>query len=827
MKKQYLFLLLILFSCSISGKERLKEDVISIASRFLNDKTLVPTRSQNTVKVIATSDDVLPLRKKLNTKIQTPAFYILNGDKSYVIVSGDDIMPEILGYSDQGEFDLNNIPDNMSYWLSTYLDEYTYLKNNNVANNPTIQTVADNSYPSSVAPLLETMQWDQGNPYNKKCPQKSVTGCVATAMAMILKYHNYPEVGKGSKTYITEKLNVSLSYNFSEVTFDWDNMLPIYKTGQYNTAQADAVAELMYACGVAVSMNYSPSESGAYSFNVPNSLIDYFDCDPNIQHILRDYFDYKTWMGYIKEELSSNRPLYYSGQSTEGGHAFVFDGYDRNDLVHVNWGWSGVNNGYFLITALNPSSPGIGGGTSSGGGFVSRQAMVRGIQPPTPTTKYQSYFMIDNISFAKQPTKKGESFLPTLNGIFNMSSTFTNGQLGLVLERDGEMTVIDKIDFPTCKSHSGYESMSWSNFNSNFVFPHNIPDGVYSFYVASRVKNIDNEWSRALCLPYTNGIYKLIVQGDNISIEDYWGELEVTGSLEVQHNLYSTYTGDFILNCTNHNNSKPYSGNVAVGFYQGDKLISTVGVKEIYLEAGQTNVEIALSGKLTNVPAGNYTIYPIAKWGSENKIFGDPITVAVSSSVGLSDIKANSIDLSKNEYFVDEPISVLTEMAITSSGSANVYDKNIDIVIFDSNAAEVDRCQKGVFLERGNTYNFEFIINPSLKEGEYKLGLYKTSLIGSSLLLNQLPFKVIKGTGINDTSDDHLRVVLNQSTKQLYIESDLNLKGVVIYDTTGRIVLHHSFSNEYIVDLESLPKGIYLISIMSDNKNYMKKIMLQ
>ena len=140
-------------------------------------------------------------------------------------------------------------------------------------------------------------------------------------------------------------------------------------------------------------------------------------------------------MQFIKEDLNANRPIYYSGSSTEGGHAFVFDGYDKDDLVHVNWGWSGINNGYFLISALNPSSPGIGGGTSAGGGFVTGQGMVRGIQPPTSSSKYQSYFMIGSIDFSQYPTKKGDSFLPTIYNLFNMSTNFVDGQLGLIIEK--------------------------------------------------------------------------------------------------------------------------------------------------------------------------------------------------------------------------------------------------------------------------------------------------------------------------------------------------------------------------------------------------------
>ena len=236
--------------------------------------------------------------------------------------------------------------------------------------------------------------WDQSAPYNDLCPEyngtRSVTGCVATAMAQVMRYHKYPAKGKGSNSYTSQTLALAASFDFASTTFDWDNMLPQYVSGSYTDDQAKAVATLMYACGVSVDMDYTPDDSGAMPYAAAEALINNFEYSSNIRFLQRDYYQYAEWMDLIKTEISNSRPIMYDGQSTEGGHEFVFDGYDENDMVHVNWGWSGVNDGYFAISALAPSSLGIGGGTNLGGGFSSDQGMIIGIQPSSEGTSYVS-----------------------------------------------------------------------------------------------------------------------------------------------------------------------------------------------------------------------------------------------------------------------------------------------------------------------------------------------------------------------------------------------------------------------------------------------------
>ena len=438
MKKLLLLSLVLLCSLTAWTAQRSPEEALSIARSFFMQSSGVITRNAGDIQLVAVSNDLL---KSVSTRsVEGTAFYIYNYEHSaYVIVSGDDRMKPVLGYSDNGSFITENLPVNILGWLELYNAAYTELGNGEKAvTEPKLLTKT--SFPASVSPLLGSICWDQSAPYNNNCPlyqgERSVTGCVATAMAMILKYHEYPVKGKGTHSYRAPN-GIECSFDYGNTTFDWNNMLPQY-SGTYTAEQADAVAQLMLACGVAVDMQYSPSSSGAYSFKVGQALIDYFGYDENLGYVCRQYFTSEEWMNMIKTELSERRPVLYNGASKDVGHEFVFDGYDSQDMLHVNWGWGGLNNGYFEVVSLDPSSPGIGGGTNLGGGFIYQQGMLIGLQPPIASSNYTSHFHLAKLEVSKEEVSKGEKFDLTVTDMYNMSTTFKNGHLGFIAEKDSK-----------------------------------------------------------------------------------------------------------------------------------------------------------------------------------------------------------------------------------------------------------------------------------------------------------------------------------------------------------------------------------------------------
>ena len=280
--------------------------------------------------------------------------YVFNFDGGFVIVAADDCYSPILGYSDHGQFDYDSAPDGLLFMLGEVTNEIQRTVEANLPVKAEIASRWENLAETGlmrpekgtpiVGPLVE-LKWDQGSPYSMFVPSGCPTGCVATAMAQLMKYWNWPAQGTGEHAY--EWNGQTLSANFGETTYDWDNMIPTYSSGATDE-QKVAVATLMYHCGVSVNMNYEPGGSGAYSQDVPVSISTYFSYSDHATHISKSA-NYDEWIALLKSNIDQHIPIYYSGQSSEGGHAFICDGYDNDDLFYFNWGWGGASNGYFLI----------------------------------------------------------------------------------------------------------------------------------------------------------------------------------------------------------------------------------------------------------------------------------------------------------------------------------------------------------------------------------------------------------------------------------------------------------------------------------------------
>lgn len=317
-------------------------------------------------------------------------YYVFaNGeDKGFTIVSGDDRMPEVVGYSAQGTYDPDHLPANYVGFMKAYQETVEALLKGDAQVSGGMaearQWRAERAGSAAVAPLLGGIKWNQSAPYNKMCPiyngtNRAVTGCVATAMAQVMMYYKYPKEMKATiEGYTTKSYKMNVPKINSGATYDWDNMLPNYSKSDYSFAQADAVAKLMYHCGAAVKMDYGPS-SGA---NVtPDILATYFGYDADLmQDLTRTCFSLQQWMTLIDNELKAKRPILYSGQSSDGGHEFVCDGSDGKGLYHINWGWGGYQDGYFDLTILQPQKGGAGSG-SAVDGYNRDCSMIIGIAP--------------------------------------------------------------------------------------------------------------------------------------------------------------------------------------------------------------------------------------------------------------------------------------------------------------------------------------------------------------------------------------------------------------------------------------------------------------
>lgn len=320
--------------------------------------------------------NVLDLVYTMKTENGEPCFYVFNvSDYGFVMVSATDAVRPILGYSEDGIFETDNVAPGLGFMMEDYQESITYAINEGVVATSDIKAewaslektgrlkpAERGGY--SVGPLCQTA-WDQSWPYNAYCPDlnkpfssngKAVVGCVATAMAQVMKYWNHPTQGTGSHSYKpnTDEYDYPEQYaNFAEATYDWENM-PYQIDKNSPQEQIDAVALLGYHCGVSVEMMYDDdgTGSGAYSVDVPYALNKYFDYAPS--NFRARTVSSQVWDSYIMEALEMRRPIFYAGTSnTGGGHAFVCDGFDENGLFHFNYGWSGSGDGYFASSAID------------------------------------------------------------------------------------------------------------------------------------------------------------------------------------------------------------------------------------------------------------------------------------------------------------------------------------------------------------------------------------------------------------------------------------------------------------------------------------------
>ena len=347
-------------SSMLMAGEVSEQKALEIAQRFMQDKSFVQKS----------------LHRAQAQGIEE--FYVFNADHNggFVIVSADDRTLPVLGYADEGSLDMDNLPENVRRWLEDYALGIREL--GDAGASPSLRRV----YGGVVEPLL-TSKWNQSKPFNNQCPKDndgnlSVTGCVATAMAQVMYYYQWPQNAvEPLPSYVTSSNSINVPA-LEATTFKWDKMRDTYTQSDTDEG-AEAVAELMRYCGQLIKMDYTSASSGG-SVNASH-MINYFGYSTTARDVSRSDYTTADWEKMVYEEVANHRPVLYSGFSDTGGHEFVIDGYDDNGLFHVNWGWGGAYDGYFVLSILNPSGRGIGGGVSENG-YASNQDALIGLKKP-------------------------------------------------------------------------------------------------------------------------------------------------------------------------------------------------------------------------------------------------------------------------------------------------------------------------------------------------------------------------------------------------------------------------------------------------------------
>ena len=492
------FLLPLLLFCSLIGFSEpiTLEQAEQAAKVFLarnNSTNMLKSDTEITLTDIGDIFSKPNNQLKSNSEERTMFLFNIGDSAGFIIVSGDNTVQPILGYSNEGKISAGTIPPPVMAWLEGYKQQILIARKNSILPNTEIKKMWSGNYPvlkssGYVDPLCKT-KWDQNPYYNDMCPwdydsvKRTVTGCPATAMAQIMKYWNYPAKGFGFHSYNHSKYG-TLSANFSGTTYDWDNM-----PNEVNSTN-DAVALLMYHCGVAVEMDYGVKVSSSYLINewtiskektCEYAYPTYFGYDTNIKGIHKKDYSDREWKNLLKNELDNGRPVQYRGADKESGHTWVCDGYDENDYFHMNWGWGGFCDGFYALDNLTTYTEGTGAGNGS---YNSVQAMLIGIQPRT--TEDYELILFDDVTISSSSITYGSGGFTVSVNLKNKSSYDFYGDYAAAIF-DANNTFIDMVEIK-----EGYSLPADYSYSSNLKFTTSgmldLYPGNYKIYICYRAK---------------------------------------------------------------------------------------------------------------------------------------------------------------------------------------------------------------------------------------------------------------------------------------------------------------------------------------------------
>ena len=598
--RRFAIILLATLTLSAYGRQISPEEAAVIASEFFNSKSAqVAQPKQSTVKRAKAKGQV-------SENVTAPYYVFNNGDdQGFVIISGDDRAKKILGYSDTGTFDCDNMPPQLAAMLDRYSEQIGETSGSYATDNSWSKISRKSSLEGV---LLPTANWDQGAPYNALCPEfagvKAPTGCVATAMAIVMKYNKWPQ------------------------EYNWEAM-PTENPTSENSVE---IAKLMKDAGEAVHMGYGQYESSANMNWVGHRLQQVFHYSPEVQYITQQNFSPEEWTRMIRENLDKQSPIIYSADSGSIGHAFVIDGYTPDEMYHINWGWGGMYNGHYALDSLTPSD---------GQSFTNNAGMVINITPATSGKVYSTVFCDYGYFWATGGMCPGSHFSidsPGKDDKFDYScSTLSypcneNGQIGLLLyDKNGnEKEVLNSRVF-TEQLDPG--SGIWSNdvtFYDNIITTEPLPDDYIT--LATR-KSLSHPWVEVLgtieapCKMKVSDIRKdvselTIINNVPGALVSYYGSnsqwVQLENSIEcVKGSTFSMFVADEKGNQLNNITIKVegeglygdiemfYDSRVAIGLYD-NKYIITIdenveGIKKTVelTEAG------SLSEALTDTPLSN------------------------------------------------------------------------------------------------------------------------------------------------------------------------------------------------------------------------------
>ncbi len=794
-------------------------------------------------------------------------FFIFNNTegRGYVIIAADDCVTPILGYSYENNFDTEVLPPNLKEWLNGYAEQIQAAVNMRAQATAEIRADWDclrqgKPLPikseKAVAPLVST-KWDQSPYYNALCPydnhahERTLTGCVATAMAQVLRYWSYPKHGYGSHSYVpsTHPEYGSLYVDFSTVNYQWSSM-----PNSVNSSN-NAVATLMYHCGVSVNMDYGIS--GSPDYGSAAYIIDYGNNRPCAEIALKTYFDYKStlhgvekanytdsqWINLLKNELDNARPMVYGGFGNSGGHAFVCDGYNNN-YFHFNWGWGGHYDDYFYINNLNPASnsfssgqqaiigiePNNSGGGGGGGGGSSQEEFNL-VYHSDLSMENTEYWFYDSFSVYAE--------------VLNSGSSDFSGYIGAGVFRKNENG-----------EYRFHDVMAYWNKTSNPLQPNyyvygNLqceggPPYIPGSYAIAMLYSLDgNLWNFIDDLNYNDAFFDIIY---STAIETFSNFTIMTGdylyysetatvNVDIWNSGNSTFTGKFRVNLANDDGS--WAQNIAV-------LNCSIGLEANY---HYTN-GLDFSGEITVIPGSYYMELAYQRSGETSWYYAgasryqNPIRVeVVAPPVSLDPYESNNTASSAYPL----PCNLFGNSATVNTTGANLH-----------NSTDIDYYK--IQFNPGQNY----IITPRLNDSYNSAdGIYYTvdakfaystdgtnwsefyddvmpssfTIDGGSLYFCVMPYfegrtgtyllniNITKGSGIDESDATELYVYPNPVRDVLTVNC-MRAKEIKLFNSLGAMVrtVNSEGKDKVQIDMVDLPSGTYILQIIEDGLIVTRKV---
>ena len=699
-KRLFLYLMLCITAVTTAWAEPINASQAKALARQFMLNHAMPSTNLELVSRSASLNGSLPGQA---------AYYVFNNDRmngGYIIVSGDDRTPAVLAYSDKGTFDANEVPEAMQALLDSYVEQIAALDAGAM--------LASHMTPApAISPMVPSM-WSQNSPYNILFPMVTSSahakvGCVATAMAQVLYYHKWPvRTTQPIPAYTSTALSIYMP-ELPVVDFEWDLMQDTYLISDSTSAQALAASLLSLYCAQSVEMNFKSSSSGATTTRVPLALSNYFGYSAGMHSLRRSNYTTAEWESAIYSELAAARPVIYSGSKESSGHAYVCDGYDGDCRFHINWGWNGMSNGYFLLNVLNPDLQGTGSANGDYG-YVYRQAIVVGIEPDYGATNEFGLTISDLAlnSFTGTRSSSSGNFTAVVSGHFNnYTSQYIDADLGWALYQ-GDTLVKRLISSYTTSLRPG----SYINHaNKELSFGSGLTSGTYRIVPIFSERSAGN-WRP--CIGADMNYIEVTINNNRCTFTGYGtaGTPDYTvNNIAVTGNMHPNRPVDIVLNMTNNG----YSFNELLYMFVDGAFTSA---SYVCIEQGETD-DIPFS--YLPEEAGSYTVKFSFNEDGSNPIATRTLTIVNMPSADLTgSIKVFEVTDSINRIITSDKFS--GRLTITNNGSTT-YNEDIAIRlyknIYGNYGSNIQTITQLVNLAPGASTTIEFDLDDVMDNWRY------------------------------------------------------------------------------------------------------------